>query len=201
MMQLSFKIKKILLGCCFLQVFCSYGQNADLNILKSLNAGKMPVWDQTLKGLSFSAYPVAPLSVGCILAQGYIKKDKALIRNGYKSAVTIVLAMTISTATKYSVKRERPAFAYPNDIVERDHSSTYSFPSGHTTAAFATATSLSLTYKKWYVSVPAYTYAGFIGYSRMRLGMHYPSDVLGGIIAGIGSGLLTWKLDKIINGR
>ncbi|MEI8136921.1 MAG: phosphatase PAP2 family protein, partial [Bacteroidota bacterium] len=47
--------------------------------------------------------------------------------------------------------------------------------------------------------VPAYAYAGFVGYSRIRLGMHYGSDVLGGMIIGIGSGLLTWKLDKELN--
>ncbi len=161
----------------------------------------MPGWDKAMKGLSFTAYPVAPLSVGGILLHGYIKKDKQLIRSGYKSAITIVLAMSISTGTKYLVKRERPYITYPNAITQRDHSGTWSFPSGHTTAAFATATALSLTYKKWYVAVPAYSYAGFIGYSRMRLGMHYPSDVLGGIIAGIGSGLLTWKLDRILNGK
>jgi membrane-associated phospholipid phosphatase len=33
----------------------------------------------------------------------------------------------------------------------------------------------------------------------MRLGMHFPSDVLGGMVIGIGAGLLTWQLDKAIN--
>jgi membrane-associated phospholipid phosphatase len=35
----------------------------------------------------------------------------------------------------------------------------------------------------------------------MRLGMHYPSDVLGGMILGIGSGLLTWRLERLLFGN
>jgi len=185
-------------------IFCfalSFGQHVDFRVLYKLNKGSMPGWDKGMKDLSNTTYPLAPTCVGGILTQGYIKKDKALIRNGYKSLITLALAMTISTGTKYLVQRQRPAETYPNEIIQRDHSSTYSFPSGHTTAAFATATSLSLTYKKWYVTIPAYTYAAFVGYSRMRLGMHYPSDVLGGIVAGIGSGCLIWAIDRSINKR
>jgi len=55
-----------------------------------------------------------------------------------------------------------------------------SFPSGHTTAAFETATSLSLNFPKWYVIIPAYTWAGAVGYSRLYLGVHYPSDIAAG---------------------
>jgi len=182
----------------FCYFYFALAQKADLKALKTINQTDLPKWDKAMKNLSFTAYPIAPASVSGILFHGYFKKDKVLIRNGYKSTIALVLAMGISTGTKYLFQRMRPAIKYPNDIVARDHSSTYSFPSGHTTAAFATATALTLTYNKWYVAVPAYTYASFIGYSRMRLGMHYPTDVLGGIIAGIGSGLLTWKLDHIL---
>jgi membrane-associated phospholipid phosphatase len=158
----------------------------------------MPCWDKTMKGLSFTVYPLAPVSAVSILAQGYFKKDKVMIRNGYKSIITISLAMTLSTALKYTIRRDRPYVTY-KEIIKRDTPGTFSFPSGHATAAFATATFLSLSYKKWYVAIPAYAYAGMVGYSRMRLGVHYPSDVLGGALLGIGSGLLTWQIDKWIN--
>lgn len=159
----------------------------------------MPVWDNGMRNLSKTVNFMAPVAVTGILAQGYLTKDKTMIRNGYKSAVTIALAVTLSTTLKYSFKRQRPYDRYPNDIVQRDHPGTFSFPSGHTTVAFATATALSLSYKKWYVTAPSFLYAGMVGYSRMRLGVHYPSDVLGGMILGIGSGLLTWQLDRLIN--
>lgn len=177
--------------------FC---QNPDYSILKSINARNMPGWDKGMRGLSTTVYPLAPLSVAGILTHGYIKKDKTLIRNGYKSAISLSFAMLMSTTLKYTIRRERPYHTHP-DIVQRDTPGTYSFPSGHTTAAFATATALTLSYKKWYVAVPAYSYAGFVAYSRMRLGVHYPSDVLGGMVLGVGSGLLTWQIDKWLNKR
>jgi undecaprenyl-diphosphatase len=71
-----------------------------------------------------------------------------------------------------------------------------SFPSGHTSVAFSTATSLYLAYPKWYVAVPAFTYAASVGYSRMYLGVHYPSDVLAGAVIGAGSAWLMYKANK-----
>ena len=178
-----------------------FAQNADLSMLKSINAKEMPVWDKTMKGVSFSVYPVMPASVIGIWSHGYFTKNEVMTRNAYKSALSIGLAIGLTTGLKYAVNRTRPFTDYPDDIVKRDEVGPYSFPSGHTTAAFATATAMSLSYKKWYVTVPSYIYAGFVGYSRMRLGVHYPSDVLGGAIIGIGAGFLTWQLDKAINGK
>lgn len=174
-------------------------QTTDFKILKSINQTDRPCWDKTMKGVSFSVYPIMPTSVFGMWTQGYVTKDPVMVRNSYKSAISIAFALGVSTGLKYTINRKRPYATYPNDIVKRDKAGPYSFPSGHTTAAFATATALSLTYKKWYVTVPSYAYASFVGYSRMRLGMHYASDVLGGMIIGIGSGLLTWQLDKTFN--
>jgi len=159
----------------------------------------MPLWDNTMWGFSASVFPAMPLAVTGILLNGYASNDKLVIRNGYKAALTIGFAALTSSALKYTVNRKRPKEKYPEDIVERDRAGRFSFPSGHTTSAFATATALSLTYPHWYVAVPAYAYAGIVCYSRMRLGMHFPSDVLGGIVIGVGSGFLVWKLDEALN--
>lgn len=160
----------------------------------------MPRWDKGMQNVSLSMYPVTQISVFGVLANGYLKKDKELIRSGYKSIITMGVAVGFGTYLKDVVKRARPHVTY-SDIIQRHKPGTYSFPSGHTTAAFAAATALTLSYKKWYVAVPAYAYAGMVGYSRMRLGVHYPSDVLGGALLGIGSGLLTWQVDKWLNKR
>jgi membrane-associated phospholipid phosphatase len=69
-------------------------------------------------------------------------------------------------------------------------------PSGHTSTAFATATSLSMAYPKWYVIIPSYAWASSVGYSRMHLGVHYPSDVFIGAIVGSGSAFLTHKANQ-----
>ena len=81
------------------------------------------------------------------------------------------------------------------DIVKKTDGGGPSFPSGHTSGAFATATILSLEYPKWYVIVPSYLWAGTVGYSRLHLGVHYPTDVLGAMVVGAGSAYLSYKSD------
>jgi len=58
-----------------------------------------------------------------------------------------------------------------------------SFPSGHAAQAFAVATMLSLRYRP-VVSLPAFLWAGLVAYGRIYVGVHYPSDVLGGMAVG-----------------
>ena len=66
--------------------------------------------------------------------------------------------------------------------------------------AFATATTLTLECKKWYVAVPAYAWAAGVGYSRMYLGEHYPSDVIAGAVVGAGSAWLShWATQKLFH--
>jgi len=77
--------------------------------------------------------------------------------------------------------------------------SSLSFPSGHTSEAFSTATALSLKYPEWYIIAPAYLWAGSVGYSRMNLGVHYPTDVLAGALLGTGTAFLTLKVNEWLN--
>lgn len=119
-----------------------------------------------------------------------------MMRNGYKSILTLGMASGISIVLKKIIDRPRPFVTYPNDIIKRTDAGPHSFPSGHTTATFATATALTLSTKKWEIAVPSFVYAGFVAYSRMRLGVHYPTDVLAGAAIGAGSGFLIWQADK-----
>ncbi len=52
---------------------------------------------------------------------------------------------------------------------------------------------LTLQCPKWYVIVPAYAWAGAVGYSRLWLGMHYPSDVAVGALVGAASAYVSYK--------
>ncbi|MGB8358080.1 MAG: phosphatase PAP2 family protein, partial [Bacteroidales bacterium] len=58
-----------------------------------------------------------------------------------------------------------------------------------------------LDYPKWYVIVPSYAYAGTVAYSRMHLGVHYPSDVLAGALIGSGCAVLSHYVNKKLNGH
>lgn len=57
-----------------------------------------------------------------------------------------------------------------------------SFPSGHTAISFAAAAALYALNKKW--GIAAYVFSVLMGFSRLYLGMHFPTDVLAGAIVG-----------------
>jgi membrane-associated phospholipid phosphatase len=171
-----------------------FAQNLDVDILKAINpANPNSVY---LEQTSASAYWVPGVIILGSLGYGYLRKDKQIKQNGYELLINIAVSQLISEALKISINRERPADKYPTEIFAYSPTHGGSFPSGHTSLAFATATTLALDYKKWYIVVPAYLWAGSVAYSRMYLGVHYPSDVLGGIIIGIGSGYLSHWLTK-----
>ncbi len=96
---------------------------------------------------------------------------------------------------KVMIARPRPyadpaGFFYPLwDMMGRAMESDKSFPSGHTTAAFATMVPVFLLGNKR-VSWTALIFAFLMGLSRIYLVVHYPSDVLGGLIVGTVAGIL-----------
>ena len=67
----------------------------------------------------------------------------------------------------------------------------YSFPSGHTGSAFAAAVVMFLGLPKKY-GIPILVFACLMGLSRLYVGVHYPSDVLGGVLIGTGIALFTY---------
>ncbi len=73
----------------------------------------------------------------------------------------------------------------------------FSFPSGHTAASFTAVTALFLAREKrlWKMAL---VLAGLIAFSRLYLYMHYPTDILGGILAGICCGYAGyWSYNKL----
>lgn len=72
-----------------------------------------------------------------------------------------------------------------------------SFPSSHAVNTFAAATLFSLFYRRW-VPWVAFGLAALVSYSRIYLGLHYPSDVLGGAVIGIASALVVvWVYKRL----
>ena len=130
-----------------------------------------------------------------ILATGITRNDKITINKGLYLAESLAASSLVTFGLKYTFRRNRPFADHPFIVPASDGGSP-SFPSGHTSEAFATATSLTMAYPKWYVAVPAYAWAASVGYSRMYLGVHYPSDVLTGAIVGAGSAWLLYKVNK-----
>jgi membrane-associated phospholipid phosphatase len=174
-------------------------QSLDIKILRAINTPEELPSDEFFRFISNSEpYIMVSLPAGMATA-GFFKHDETLIRNAFTGLAAIALSGGITIAMKYAIDRDRPFVTYP-DIMQKSKAGSPSFPSGHTSSAFATATSLSLAYPKWYIIVPSYTWAGTVGYSRMHLGVHYPSDVLAGALIGSGCAYLTYKVNqKLLN--
>lgn len=178
----------------FLQINL-FAQNLDIDILKNINQNRNQKLDKLLNTLSKSVYPISlaiPLSM---IGAGLMNKDKNLQRQGLTSLASFTVSMGTTYVLKKIIARERPYEKY-NFIIPYYLENDPAFPSGHTTAAFSTATSLSLTFKKWYIVVPAYTWASTVAYSRLHLGVHYPSDVLAGALVGVGSAWVCYKANR-----
>jgi len=171
-------------------------QNIDIQLLQSIHSDSSIIKDRTYNLLSKSVTPIALVSSASILLTGYLKQDKQLQREGLKAVLSLTLNTALTAGLKYTVNRKRPFVSYPEKLHAKNHVGPYSFPSGHTSVAFSTATSLTLATKKWYIAIPAFAWASGVAMSRMYLGVHYPSDILGGIVIGIGTAMLTWKIDQ-----
>lgn len=123
-----------------------------------------------------------------LLAGGLITHDKAMRENSLYVASSTAITYGITLLIKHFVRRPRP-FIRNKEFVPVYRAGSTSFPSGHTSTTIAAATALSFAYPKWYVITPAFLWAGSVGYSRMYLGEHYPTDVGAGAFIGAGSAL------------
>ncbi|UAY51249.1 phosphatase PAP2 family protein [Ferruginibacter albus] len=186
----------------FLLVFAfskAKAQNFDYNLLNTVYKNETSFKNNFFKvdAQSVIVFNVAaPVSIFTV---GLITHDKQLKRNSFFIAGAFVVSTFITQSTKQIVKRERPFIKYPQTFSDRYDGDGYSFPSGHVSSAFCTATSLSLYFPKWYVIGPSYLWAASIGWARMYQGVHYPSDVLAGAFVGAGSAWLGYKVQKYID--
>lgn len=173
-------------------------QNNDINILRDINVDRNKNLDPAFKLITNSAVPISVVTPIIIYSVSLLKKDNAVKKQAIFIGEAFLVNAFITTALKHTIKRDRPFKTYL-DIDQAYSTVGYSFPSGHTSSAFATATSVSLAYQKWYVIAPSFVWASAVGYSRMHLGVHYPSDVMAGAIIGSGSAYLSYKMNKWIN--
>ncbi|KAA8485578.1 undecaprenyl-diphosphatase [Arcticibacter tournemirensis] len=171
-------------------------QNLDLRLLENINGPANPQWDGKWRAVTNSAIPISIATPVALFVAGQIDHNQNLKEQSYVALGSLAGSALLSTLSKAITRRDRPFVNHGDVIFAKSFPTDYSFPSGHTTVAFSTATTLSLSFPKWYVIVPAYTYAASVGYSRMYLGVHYPSDVLGGAILGSASAYITYRTNK-----
>ena len=108
------------------------------------------------------------------------KKHRSL---GILMIVSLIGSLIMTNGIlKNWIARPRPYTVYPLDLLI-DKNPEYSFPSGHTSAAFAAAWMIYMNKKR--LGIYMVTLATLMGLSRVYLFMHYPTDVIGGAVVGI----------------
>ena len=184
-----------ILLCFFLITSTLSAQNADVRLLRQIYSSETLPTDPFFQFISDSHALVitgVPLAMG---ATALLTHDSQLLNQTIELGTATALNLGVTMLLKYSINRDRPYTTYP-DILPKSVDGSPSFPSGHTSSSFATATSLSLMYPKWYVIAPSFLWAGSVGYSRVYLGAHYPSDVAAGALVGIGSAWLAHEANR-----
>lgn len=120
---------------------------------------------------------------------------------GFMAIGALILATVLGEGVlKHLVQRVRPSADIPavNLLIAKPLS--YSFPSGHTTSSFAVAGVLAKYLKKYSIGILGL--ASLIAFSRLYLYVHYPTDVIAGIILGLlCSKLVIDASNKMINYR
>lgn len=116
-----------------------------------------------------------------------------------KCGLGMLLAMAITfllgnLILKNIIARPRPFAVDTSVMLLIPKPSEYSFPSGHTSSSFAAACTLYAYYRK--PGVAALLVAGMIAFSRMYLFVHYPTDILGGMLIGGLIALLVFRYTK-----
>lgn len=129
-----------------------------------------------------------------------IKKTSILI---VFVAILITLCDQTATVTKKSVKRFRPTHNIEIKdnllIVKNYRGGTYGFFSGHAANTFGIAMFLFLLFSKQTKAsrFVFFIWAGLVSYSRMYLGVHYPSDIFVGMLVGLFFGFVVYQLQKL----
>ena len=111
-------------------------------------------------------------------------------------AALLVMLVVNNIILKNLIARPRPCATYP-ELVELVHIPTsYSFPSGHTVSAMAVAFTILTQHKK--LGIVAVIMAFLMGLSRLYVGVHFPTDVYGGIIVGAAIAFAVYYAEKKI---
>lgn len=159
--------------------------NADLSVLEHVNhffAAHDVVEDPLVAYANASEVLfLGMLVVAFLVVGGHRRRDtrRAVVAAGLSAAVALAIGQVISKL----VDRPRPFVAHHSVVhLFSPHAADASFPSDHTTAAFAIGVALLLRQRLWGIVV--LVLATILAVARVGMGIHYPTDVLGGAALG-----------------
>jgi len=157
---------------------------------------------------NISKYGLEPIGSGIYSMSGFallglhgiIFKNNRSLNTALLGAKTYLITGLVVTIPKILINRHRPYHdtpANPNIFVGPSIKLYESFPSGHTTSAFALATIIASEYNNnLFIPITAYSIAGLVGLSRINDNKHWASDVLAGAVFGWAMGKFLYKINK-----
>ena len=114
---------------------------------------------------------------------------------GWMALVAMLLCYLLNDKLfKVLVERPRPFFAMANLQTLIPIPLSWSFPSGHACSSFAAATIYSHGGEKRWLKAVFWALAVTMAFSRMYVGVHYPTDVLAGALVGVVGSSLIWRM-------
>lgn len=182
----------------------------DLELLRHINGDwRFPLLDAVMPLLSepLMLVPVLVLALGHLYGKDHRLCDRRLFTNLAFCALAALTANLLAQAVKYLAGRGRPLYSLsdiwyydaadlwretPDNYIPEQTELAVSFFSAHASTTMALATALGLCFaplRAWVWLIPA-----LCGYSRVYMGMHYPSDVLVGWAAGA---IVAWGLWRV----
>ncbi len=161
------------------------GLNED--VFRALNGAGDPVLDPVMVALGVLGLTYFALLWA--LPLWFARRPREAVDLLALLAVTEVLVFLL----KWALAVPRPTIGVRLPV-PFDDVSDFAFPSGHAARAFAAAVLVSIRLRDWRWAVPLCLYATLVGLSRIYVGVHWPSDVLGGAILGV---VLALAFDRI----
>lgn len=181
--------------------FLHYLDSVDKQWLLALNNDYAPFWNNLMVIISSKLVWIPLyLSLIFVIIKDWEKKSWIVIL-GLILAV-VIADQVASGLLKNLVHRLRPTHDPDIEnmvvIIDGIRGGLYGFVSSHAATTFSLATLSSLLFKQKIYTFSIFFWSSLVAYSRIFLGVHYPGDVLGGIIVGVLSALLIyWILGKI----
>ncbi|MFI6490235.1 bifunctional phosphatase PAP2/diacylglycerol kinase family protein [Streptomyces sp. NPDC050564] len=163
----------------------------DQRLFTRVAGARVPGADPALRRLSHSA-DHGRLWLGTAAGLAAIGGHRAR-RAALRGVGSLALAsLTVNTVVKWSARRPRPLLDLVPQIRHLGHQPhTTSFPSGHSASAAAFATGVALESTRYGAVVAPL--AATVAFSRVYVGVHYPGDVLAGVVIGVGAAALTCR--------
>ena len=164
----------------------------EVQFLKFLESIHSPILDKVMIFItSLGNGGIFWIALGLIF---FFQKNKDSKRKALSIFLSLIIFSLVGLVIlKPLIGRQRPFIVEAFDLLIKEPMG-YSFPSGHTGSSFAAAFTIYYYNKK--KGILALILAALIGFSRMYLSVHYPTDVLAGLILGYLSSLVALKIIK-----